>query len=123
MHFVKKFVGFRIREKPVMNSLQDVESKMINNSASLLAPIASSETLESSAAISRPLSAFIEKNDVKPMAIVKPRPQSEVLEEELEKPSLPPKKVINYKNGPLPCSSLILNFQPFKLSFVQSKAM
>ena len=36
------------------------------------------------------------------MAIVKPRPQSEVLEEELEKPSLPPKKVINYKNGPLP---------------------
>jgi hypothetical protein len=31
------------------------------------------------------------------MAIVKPRPQSEVLEEELEKPSLPPKKVINYK--------------------------
>ena len=119
MHFVKKFVGFRIREKPVMNSLQDVESKIINNSASQLAPIASSETLESSAAISRPLSAFIEKNDVKPMAIVKPRPQSEVLEEELEKPSLPPKKVINYKNGPLPCSSLILNFQPFKLSFVQ----
>ena len=84
------------------------------NSASLLAPIASSETLESSAAISRPLSAFIEKNDVKPMAIVKPRPQSEVIEEELEKPSLPPKKVSNYKSGPLPCSSLILNFQLFK---------
>ena len=79
-----------------MNSLQDVESQMIN-STSLLAPIASSETLESSAVISRPLSAFIEKNDVKPMAIVKPRPQSEVIEEELEKPSLPPKKVINYK--------------------------
>ena len=58
MHFVKKFVGFRIREKPVMNSLQDVESKIINNSASQLAPIASSETLESSAAISRPLRWF-----------------------------------------------------------------
>ena len=94
---MKKFVGFRIREKHVMNSLQDVESQIINNSTSLLAPIASSETLESAAAISRPLSAFIEKNDVKPMAIVKPRPQSEVIEEELEKPSLPPKKVINYK--------------------------
>ena len=95
---MKKFVGFRIREKHLMNLLQDVESQIINNnSTSLLAPIASSETLESAAAISRPLSAFIEKNDVKPMAIVKPRPQSEVIEEELEKPSLPPKKVINYK--------------------------
>ena len=94
--FREKIRRFRIREKHVMNSLQDVESQMINSS-SLLAPIASSETLESSAAISRPLSAFIEKNDVKPMAIVKPRPQSEVIEEELEKPSLPPKKVINYK--------------------------
>jgi hypothetical protein len=96
MNFVKRNRRFRIREKQVMNSFQDVESKVIN-SASLLAPIASSEDLESSTSISRPLSAFIEKNDAKPMAIVKPRPQSEVIEEELEKPSLPPKKVINYK--------------------------
>ena len=54
-----------------------------------MAPLASSETLESS--MSRPLSTY-ERNDIKPMAIVKPRPQSEVFEEEL-KPSLPPKKV------------------------------
>ena len=85
------------------------------NSASLLAPIASSETLESSAAVSRPLSAFIEKSDVKPMAIVKPRPQSEVIEEELEKPSLPPKKVINYKMSY--CNLLIgaTRIEPFEV--------
>merc|ERR1712156_556488 len=43
-----------------------------------------------------PLSTY-ERNDIKPMAIVKPRPQSEVFEEEL-KPSLPPKKASIKKN-------------------------
>ena len=59
----------------------------------LVAPLASTETLESSAPMSRPISTY-ERNDVKPMAIVKPRPQSEVFEEELVKPSLPLKKVL-----------------------------
>ena len=72
-------------------SMNDVESQMITASLTAVAPLASCETLESSAPMSRPMSTY-ERNDIKPVAIVKPRPQSEVFEEDLVKPSLPPKK-------------------------------